>query len=108
MTRRTGLGATHPASIPLHTLERGEIPERIECSPRYYPERFLRIQPGTNEPVTASDPDFLYAAPDQAACAAFIKESRIKCAKAAKPHRKSGGCPCRVKPTTMSRCCVRA
>jgi len=82
MTRRIGLGATHPASIPLHTLERGEIPERIECSPRYYPERFLRIQPGTNEPVTASDPDFLYAAPDQAACAALVKESRVKCAKA--------------------------
>jgi hypothetical protein len=55
-------------------------------------------QPGTNEPVTASDPDFLYAAPDQAACAAFIKESRIKCAKATKPHRKSGGSllPCKA------------
>jgi len=58
------------------------------------------IAPNINEPVTASDPDFLYAAPDQAACAAFVKESR-------KLHRKSGGSPCRVKPTTMSPCCVR-
>jgi hypothetical protein len=31
------------------------------------------ITPNINEPVTASDPDFLYAAPDN---------SRIKCAKA--------------------------
>ena len=36
------------------------------------------------------DPDFLYAALDTAAYAAFFKESRMKCAGATKLHRKSG------------------
>jgi hypothetical protein len=36
------------------------------------------------------DPDFLYAAPDMTACAAFSKESRMKFANATKLHRKSG------------------
>ena len=36
--------------------------------------------PCTNEPVTASDPDFPYPAPAQAACAACVQESRIKSA----------------------------
>jgi len=40
-----------------------------------------------------SDPDFLYVAPSKIACAAFIKESRMKFASAAKVHRKSGGAP---------------
>ncbi len=31
--------------VPLNTLSRGEIPERIECSPCYYPERFRLIVP---------------------------------------------------------------
>src|ERR1700691_2861568 len=35
-------------------------------------------------------PDFLYAAPDATAYAAFFKESRMKCAGATNPHRKSG------------------
>ena len=39
------------------------------------------------------DPDFLYAAPDMTACAAFSKESRMKFANATKLHRKSGGSP---------------
>ena len=39
-----------------------------------------------------ADPDFLYAAPDQAACAAFVKESRIKCAKATS-YTEIGGKP---------------
>jgi hypothetical protein len=39
------------------------------------------------------DPDFLYAAPDMTACAAFIKESRMRFANATKLHRKSGGSP---------------
>jgi hypothetical protein len=39
------------------------------------------------------DPDFLHAAPIRFACAAFIKESRMKFANANKPHRKSGGSP---------------
>jgi len=38
-------------------------------------------------------PDFLYAAPDTTACAAFSKESRMKFANATKLHRKSGGSP---------------
>jgi len=36
-------------------------------------------------------PDFLYAALDTTACAAFIKESRMKFDSANRPHRKSGG-----------------
>jgi hypothetical protein len=36
-------------------------------------------------------PDFLYTALDTAACAAFIEESRMKCASTNKLHRKSGG-----------------
>ena len=36
------------------------------------------------------DPDFLYAAPDMTACAAFCKESRMKFASATKFDRKSG------------------
>jgi hypothetical protein len=39
------------------------------------------------------DPDFLYAALDTTACAAFIKESRMKFASATKLRRKSGGSP---------------
>jgi hypothetical protein len=39
------------------------------------------------------DPDFLYAAPDKTACAAFSKESRMRFANAIKLHRKSGGSP---------------
>jgi hypothetical protein len=35
-------------------------------------------------------PDFLYAALDTTACAAFIKESRMNLANANKLHRKSG------------------
>src|SRR5271170_6282514 len=38
----------------------------------------------------SADPDFLYAALDTAACAAFIEESRMKCANATQLHRKSG------------------
>ena len=40
---------------------------------------------------TALDPDFLYAAPDTTACAAFSKESRMKFDNANKLDRKSGG-----------------
>jgi hypothetical protein len=39
------------------------------------------------------DPDFLYAASDMTACAAFSKESRMRFANATKLHRKSGGSP---------------
>jgi hypothetical protein len=42
------------------------------------------------------NPDFLYAALDTTACAAFFKESRMKCANATKLHRKSG--PWRISP----------
>jgi 4Fe-4S ferredoxin len=37
-----------------------------------------------------ADPDFLYAAPDTTASAAFIKESRMNFANANQLHRKSG------------------
>ena len=43
--------------------------------------------PGPNK---TDDPDFLYAAPDTTACAAFSKESRMRSANATKLHRKSG------------------
>jgi hypothetical protein len=36
-------------------------------------------------------PDFLFVAPDMAACAAFIKESRMKFINANKLHRKPRG-----------------
>jgi hypothetical protein len=39
------------------------------------------------------DPDFLYAAPDMTACAAFSKKSRMRFANATKLHRKSGRSP---------------
>jgi hypothetical protein len=39
------------------------------------------------------DPDFLYAAPEMTACAAFSKESRMRFANATKLLRKSGGKP---------------
>jgi hypothetical protein len=42
--------------------------------------------PGTNRGLT---PDFLYAALDTTACAAFITESRMNFANANQPHRKS-------------------
>jgi hypothetical protein len=35
-------------------------------------------------------PDFLHGASPTPACAAFIKESRMRCANASKPNRKSG------------------
>jgi hypothetical protein len=38
-------------------------------------------------------PDFLYAAPAIATCAAFSKESRMKFVDPAKPSRKSGVAP---------------
>jgi hypothetical protein len=40
---------------------------------------------------SAQGPDFLHGAPPRAACAAFIKESRMKYANARKLDRKSGG-----------------
>jgi hypothetical protein len=52
-------------------------------------------------------PDFLHVAPPTAACAAFIKESRMKFANASKLHRKSGvrpgerGVPVQFPPTLL-------
>jgi hypothetical protein len=51
------------------------------------------------------DPDFLYAAPDMTACAAFSKESRMKFANATKLHRKSGGPGFPVRCTGHDRVC---
>ncbi len=55
-------------------------------------------------PKTTGDPDFLYAALDTTAYAAFFKESRMKCAAATKLHRKSGGSP---RKPLISRVAVR-
>jgi hypothetical protein len=54
------------------------------------------------------DPDFLYAAPDMTACAAFSKESRMKFANATKLHRKSGGSPSFFFPVSRCRQTVKA
>jgi hypothetical protein len=51
------------------------------------------------------DPDFLYAAPDMTACAAFRKESRMKFANATKLHRKCGGPEFPVRCTGYDRGC---
>src|ERR1700677_1094451 len=45
----------------------------------------------TSREKRARYPDFLYAAPTTATCAAFIEESRMKFINANKLHRKSGG-----------------
>jgi hypothetical protein len=45
---------------------------------------------GVNAALPALNPDFLYAALDATAYAAFVKESRKKRAGATKLHRKSG------------------
>jgi hypothetical protein len=51
------------------------------------------------------DPDFLYAALDATAYAAFSKESRMKCAEATKLHRKSGGSPTKAFSKSSSSGC---
>jgi hypothetical protein len=53
-------------------------------------------------------PDFLYAAPDITAYAAFSKESRMKFANATKLHRKSGEAPHFVFPIIRCRPVVKA
>jgi hypothetical protein len=54
------------------------------------------------------DPDFLHAAPDMTTCAAFSKESRMRCANATKLHRKSGGSPSFFFPVTRCRTLLKA
>jgi cell division protein FtsB len=49
------------------------------------------------EKIEQANPNFLYSALDTTACAAFIKESRMKCAEATKLHRKFGNCEVTVK-----------
>ena len=46
---------------------------------------------GLRPSFSAQGPDFLHGAPPRAACAAFIKESRMRCVNASKLDRKSGG-----------------
>jgi hypothetical protein len=48
--RKSGCGAlagerSARLQVPLNTFSGGEIHERIECSPCYYPERFRLIVP---------------------------------------------------------------
>ena len=49
------------------------------------------------EKIEQANPNFLYSALDTTACAAFIEESRMKCAEANKLHRKFGDCEVTVK-----------
>ena len=53
-------------------------------------ERVPQVRQGVPGPNKTGDPDFLHMAPNRSACAAFIKESRMKSANANKLHRKSG------------------
>jgi hypothetical protein len=52
--------------------------------------RFSQARNNEALALPALNPDFLYAALDATAYAAFVKESRKKCAGATKLHRKSG------------------
>jgi hypothetical protein len=56
------------------------------------------VRPGVRGTKKTGDPDFLYAAPPMFACAAFIKESRMKFLYSTKPHRKDGGKPHHCNP----------
>jgi hypothetical protein len=55
--------------------------------------RLPHVRLSVHGPKKMANPDFLHAALDTNACAAFSKESRMKCANAIKLHRKSGGSP---------------
>jgi cell division protein FtsB len=44
------------------------------------------------EKIEQANPNSLYSSLDTTACAAFVKESRMKCAEATKLHRKFGDC----------------
>jgi 4Fe-4S ferredoxin len=63
-----------------------------ENRPRLNSEKARRAVQRPERPgeKCGADPDFLYAAPDTTACAAFIKESRMNFASANQLHRKSG------------------
>ena len=54
------------------------------------------------------NPDFLYAAPDMTACAAFSEESRMRLTNATKLHRKSGEAPPLSFPVSPFRPVVKA
>jgi hypothetical protein len=56
---------------------------------------------------TGLDPDFLYATPATATCAAFIEESRMKFTNANKFHRKFGKWGTQPSlPVRGKRCCL--
>ena len=55
------------------------------------------------EKIEQANPNFLNSALDTTACAAFIKESRMKCAEATKLHRKFGNCEVTVKIERLKR-----
>ena len=65
----------------------------LACHQALPPGRVPRVRTSVHGLNKTGDPDFLYAAPDMTACAAFSKESRVKFANATKLHRKSGGSP---------------
>jgi 4Fe-4S ferredoxin len=63
-----------------------------ENRPRSNPEKAKRAAQHPERPgeKCGASPDFLYAAPDTTACAAFIKESRMNFANVNQLYRKSG------------------
>jgi hypothetical protein len=63
------------------------------------------VRPGVRGTKKTGDPDFLYAAPPMFACAAFIKESRMKFLYSTKPHRKDGRPGFPVRGATHVRVC---
>jgi hypothetical protein len=70
------------------------------------PGRVPHVRPSVHGLNKMGDPDFLYAALDRTACAAFSKESRMKCIEADTLHRKSGGSPSKaliptIRPSQM-------
>ena len=77
-----------------------------ENRPRLNSEKARRAAQHPDRPgeKCGADPDFLYAAPDTTACAAFIKESRMNIANANQLHRKSGEAGASRGPCAVVRC----
>ena len=61
-----------------------------------------QVRPSVPGLKKMGDPDFLHAAPNRFACAAFSKESRMEFANATKLHRKSGGSPTKAFAVSVS------
>jgi hypothetical protein len=72
----------NPSFVIPSVAEGSAVPRTFPGNAEFYPQTKLSSRP---------DPDFMHAALDMAACAAFVKESSMKCSNAIKFYRKSGG-----------------